>query len=79
MLSDVRIDSRSCSDGSSIKGDKPLKLITEAWAWFEWEQSITHMSQRLTFTERKSDRDKGLFRGAKKFPSQNRTHSDTPK
>ena len=67
MLSDVRIDSRSCSDGSSIKGDKPLKLITEAWAWFEWEHSITHMSQRLTFTERKSDRDKGLFEAQKKF------------
>ena len=67
MLSDVRIDSRSCSDGSSIKGDKPLKLITEAWAWFECEHSITHISQRLTFTERKSERDKGLCQGGKKL------------
>ena len=66
MLSDVRIDSRSCSDGSSIKGDKPLKLITEAVAWFECEHRITHISHRLTFTDRRSDRDRGLFSGDRK-------------
>ena len=61
MLSEVRIDSRSWSDGSSISGERPLKLITDACAWFVCEQRMTHMSHRLTFTERKSDRDSGLL------------------
>ena len=60
MLSEVRIDSLSCNEGSSIIGDSPEKLTIEAWL-LEWEQSITHISHKFTLTERKSERLNGLL------------------